>query len=343
MRAFDDIGRHLAKLRPVGPYLAVIVGLSSLMAWGFTSIVSTIAVTAEHALLTASGARQAGSADATGEGASRMASLVLNQAVWPERSRREGWTPPSEPITFPAYSRAIESETPPGRGGEEDTFRTICVRLCDGYQFPISFSTTRSNFGRDAETCESTCGSPARLFVQRHSTSANEPLLDLTGQPYSRLPNADRFRTTFDASCKCTAHPWEDASRDQHRVYALESAVRKGDKNAVPELAESKKRVEESRRQVAEQKRQANSKLASAGTIPPSGGTGATVSAFASRGGSKSLRTAAREPRDGDPLMGLGGPQGSAAAEAPAPTRRRGYLGPLAYGGGWEGRVFQGN
>ena len=179
--------------------------------------------------------------------------------------------------------------------------------------------------------------------MQRHSTTTNEPLLDLTGQPYSRLPNADRFRTTFDASCKCMAHPWEEAAKDQHRVYALESAVRKGDKKAVTELAESRKRVEENRLKVAEQKRQANSKLASVATIPPSGGTGAAVAAFASRGGSKGVRTAGRELRDGETLMRLGGPQGAAEAPAPAPTQRRGYLGPLAYGGGWEGRVFQGN
>ena len=32
------------------------------------------------------------------------------------------------------------------------TYRTVCVRLCDGYYFPVSFSTLPSHFARDTET-----------------------------------------------------------------------------------------------------------------------------------------------------------------------------------------------
>ena len=54
------------------------------------------------------------------------------------------------------------------RPREAGTYRTLCVRLCDGYYFPISFSATRDRFARDAKTCETSCGGQARLFVYRN-------------------------------------------------------------------------------------------------------------------------------------------------------------------------------
>ena len=45
------------------------------------------------------------------------------------------------------------------------TYRTLCVRLCDGFYFPISSCHVRkSRFARDADACSASCGSEARLF-----------------------------------------------------------------------------------------------------------------------------------------------------------------------------------
>ena len=44
--------------------------------------------------------------------------------------------------------------SPQGRGG---TFRTLCVRTCDGYYFPISFSTISDQFATDAQSCQNMC------------------------------------------------------------------------------------------------------------------------------------------------------------------------------------------
>ncbi len=46
--------------------------------------------------------------------------------------------------------------------------------------------------------------------------------------PYKKLSTAYLFRTKYDAQCKCQPHPWEEASRDRHRLYALEAAKLKG-------------------------------------------------------------------------------------------------------------------
>ena len=37
--------------------------------------------------------------------------------------------------------------------GGGDTYRTVCVRTCDGYYYPISFSTNASRFREDEMTC----------------------------------------------------------------------------------------------------------------------------------------------------------------------------------------------
>src|SRR5262245_22590239 len=44
---------------------------------------------------------------------------------------------------------------PPGISG--DTYRTVCVRTCDGYYFPISYSTTPASFPNDEQVCQRMC------------------------------------------------------------------------------------------------------------------------------------------------------------------------------------------
>ena len=45
------------------------------------------------------------------------------------------------------------------------TFRTVCVRTCDGYYFPISYATTSEQFPADARTCTAMCpGADVRLY-----------------------------------------------------------------------------------------------------------------------------------------------------------------------------------
>jgi hypothetical protein len=101
------------------------------------------------------------------------------------------------------------------RGG---TYRTLCVRLCDGYYFPINFSVTRDRLALDAQACESRCGSQGRLFVHRNPGGSTEDMVDLSGRPYSRLPTAFLYRTKYVPSCTCQPQPWEAASQDRHRV-----------------------------------------------------------------------------------------------------------------------------
>jgi hypothetical protein len=126
------------------------------------------------------------------------------------------------------------------RGRWGGTYRTLCVRLCDGYYFPISFATPRERLVHDAKVCESRCGGQARLFVHRSPTGAVEDAEDLSGRPYRKLPTAFLYRTQYVPSCTCQPHPWEAASLDRHQGYAIAAAVRTGNKDALRELQASK-------------------------------------------------------------------------------------------------------
>ena len=139
-----------------------------------------------------------------------------------ERERSRGWDGDF------GWESDPEEDRPQSRG----TYRTLCVRLCDGFYWPISFATTAEHFDRDRRKCESSCGSPARLYTYRNPGGNPETMQDLSGKPYSRLKTAFAYRTDYNESCKCRSDPWQQEAMDKHRVYALEAAKKKGDKLA---------------------------------------------------------------------------------------------------------------
>ena len=59
---------------------------------------------------------------------------------------------------------------PPEAGvSDGSTYRTVCVRTCDGYYFPVSYSTTPANFQADEQTCQRMCpASETALYSHRN-------------------------------------------------------------------------------------------------------------------------------------------------------------------------------
>ena len=54
-------------------------------------------------------------------------------------------------------------------GPQSGTFRTVCVRTCDGAYFPVSFATVPARFGDDEKTCKALCpATEATLFTYRN-------------------------------------------------------------------------------------------------------------------------------------------------------------------------------
>jgi hypothetical protein len=117
------------------------------------------------------------------------------------------------------------------------TYRTVCVRLCDGYHFPISFAVPRRHLARDARRCQQSCGAEGRLFYHSDVNADIADMTDLEGRPYSKLQSAFLYRTAYFPNCKCQAHPWEKEATERHRRYALAAAAKHGDKAAAVELS----------------------------------------------------------------------------------------------------------
>ena len=86
-----------------------------------------------------------------------------------------------------------------------NTVRTICVRTCDGYHFPVNFSTHKSNVERDSAACASLCpGTETELYVHRSGGEASENMTSVvTGLPYGELPNAFVYQESYNAQCSC--------------------------------------------------------------------------------------------------------------------------------------------
>ena len=200
---------------------------------------------------------QAGTARAARVAAlpARVQSVLREATMTPTQDRLQGrWTSPygAAPerrmrlagASFGSSSRNVsvfsrtwgdDDDDSPAAGG---AYRTVCVRLCDGYYFPISFSTSRERFAQDAKTCESKCGSEARLYITRSPNGDAEDMEDLKGRPYRQLGTAFLYRTQYVSDCKCQPHPWEAESKERHRIYALIAAKQKGNKEAARELLE---------------------------------------------------------------------------------------------------------
>src|ERR1700682_3099966 len=105
---------------------------------------------------------------------------------------------------------------PPGAdlGAQSGTYRTVCVRSCDGAYFPISFATVPGRFPDDEKTCKALCpAAEATLYSYRNPGEDMNQAVSINGQPYSSSPNAFRYRQEFNPSCSCKAagQTWADA------------------------------------------------------------------------------------------------------------------------------------
>jgi hypothetical protein len=116
---------------------------------------------------------------------------------------------------------------PPGAdfGPQSGTFRTVCVRTCDGGYFPISFATVPGRFPDDEKTCKALCpATEASLYAYRNPGEDINQAVSINGQPYSASPNAFRFRSEFNPSCACKAagQTWSDALKSVDDKAAAE-------------------------------------------------------------------------------------------------------------------------
>src|SRR3954452_17850155 len=137
---------------------------------------------------------------------------------------------------------------PADLGAPSGTFRTVCVRTCDGGYFPVSFATYQARFQDDERSCKALCpATEAALFTYRNPGEDINQAVSVIGQPYTSLPNAFKFRPEFNASCACKAagQTWSEALKsvddragvEQGDIIVTEESARRMQQRAQPKGA----------------------------------------------------------------------------------------------------------
>ncbi len=116
----------------------------------------------------------------------------------------------------PGFFGALFGGTPenPSYGAQGGTYRTLCVRTCDGSYFPVSFATVPARFAEDEQICRRMCpAAEVMLFSHRNPGEEVAQAVSTQGQPYTALPNAFRFRQEYNPSCSCRrpGESWAEA------------------------------------------------------------------------------------------------------------------------------------
>jgi hypothetical protein len=115
---------------------------------------------------------------------------------------------------------------PGGDGAPSGTYHTVCVRACDGFYFPISYSTVPSRFTDDARACQRLCpAAEAELYSFHNPGEDMQQAVSISGQAYTALPNAFRYRKEVVAGCSCRrpGQSWADALKNADDSSTLES------------------------------------------------------------------------------------------------------------------------
>jgi hypothetical protein len=125
----------------------------------------------------------------------------------------------------PALEVFPDSSTPPAhhdQNGFVAGYRTLCVRVCDGYYFPISYATNRSHFKIDAAVCQSMYPpGEASLYVHRTTgEDATQAVSAFGGKPLASESFAFAYRSAYDKACAALLHSGSGALVSVNRPSA---------------------------------------------------------------------------------------------------------------------------
>ena len=111
-------------------------------------------------------------------------------------------------------------------------YRSVCVRLCDGFFYPISYATYASQLAQEAQQCQSSCAAPAELYVYRNPGQEIEQAISLNGSAYMDLPVALRFRKEYVQGCSC--------KQAEYNPTDIEAANKRAEAEAASQPAKGK-------------------------------------------------------------------------------------------------------
>jgi hypothetical protein len=108
----------------------------------------------------------------------------------------------------------LSPDPAPASPSASGTYKTLCVRTCDGYYFPVSYSTVPNRFAEDAQACQRLCpASEVALYSHRSSGEDVTQAVSANGRLYTEMANAFAYRKQFNPSCSCKAagQTWAEA------------------------------------------------------------------------------------------------------------------------------------
>lgn len=109
--------------------------------------------------------------------------------------------------------------------------RSICVRLCDGFFFPVGDLRDENDIAGHEAACASQCpGAPTKLYMEPGGTDKIDDAYSARGhKPYSALPVAYRHASATGDFCSCHA-----ATAQPALAILRDFTLRKGDSVATP-------------------------------------------------------------------------------------------------------------
>ncbi len=145
-----------------------------------------------------------GSLDGQRERRRLLASIEANEC---RNDRRDG-------TSLVRQAPGIYRVSPPALQEDGQRYRTMCVRTCDGYYFPISYDVPSAAFENDAASCASRCpGTEAELYVHRVPGENAEDMISRAGTLYKELPTAFLYRQPgFERPPQCGCSPAPQSS-----------------------------------------------------------------------------------------------------------------------------------
>ncbi len=120
------------------------------------------------------------------------------------------YAPPDQPIARPRARRANPANFTAANirnSGGGLSRRSVCVRLCDGYAFPVADYSGDSDDTAHSAICAGLCpGAATRLYTApAGSDKIEDAVSTLDGSSYSSLKTAFHYTSAQDGSCSC--HP----------------------------------------------------------------------------------------------------------------------------------------
>ncbi len=133
-------------------------------------------------------------------------------------------TGPTARRYFPKQAAKAPTVKVAAKGAGISHATAYCVRLCDGYEFPLGPAADRAS---QEDTCQQACpASPSAVFVAPAGSDGIAGGRDRSGTLYTAMPNAFAYRTSVSPSCGCSNVEGQGVARPSIRH---DVTLRRGD------------------------------------------------------------------------------------------------------------------